>query len=123
MINTDDLTAQKQVYTYGGQGRWAVLGYFGCPTVTMVNLGSGERLTFGLAGHLNTEFEPIPGETCDLADRAIQPHAHPADVVRLVNTLRSLVGEPQPRGIDRPVYQHALRELAKWEHIAEQDRI
>lgn len=43
----------------------------------------------------------------------------PSDAIDLVHTLRALVGERQPLGIDRPTYQNALRELAKWEHIPE----
>ena len=40
----------------------------------------------------------------------VQQAQHTRAVTSLVNILRGLVGEPQPRGIDRPVYQNALRE-------------
>ena len=49
MIDPHDLTQQKQVYSRNGTGRWAVLGYCPAPSVTMVNLETGERLHFGLA--------------------------------------------------------------------------
>lgn len=48
---------------------------------------------------------------------ALQQAQHTRATTSLINTLRALVGERQPLGIDRPAYQRALAELEKWEHI------
>lgn len=71
--------------------------------------------------------QPIPDDEshkcdamgCSSVSHVLERRPLQEDVTSLVNTLRSLVGEPQPRGIDSPVYQHALRELEKWQHIPE----
>lgn len=56
----------------------------------------------------------------DKADIAEQLAARDQANEQLVHTLRTLIGERQPLGIDRPAYQSALTELAKWCHIPEQ---
>lgn len=71
MIDQHDLTQQKQVYSRNGTGRWAVLGYCPSPSVTMVNLQTGERLHFGLAGSMSSEFEPRHGELCGSEERRV----------------------------------------------------
>jgi len=66
---------------------------------------------------------PVTKEQCrqlwgqPVLDALQLPNANvaPPEVV----ALRALVGEKQPLGIDRPAYQQALAELAKWEHIPE----
>lgn len=71
--------------------------------------------------------QPIPDDEshncdamgCTSVSHVLERRPLHEDVTSLVNTLRGLVGEPQPRGIDRPVYQNALRELEKWQHIPE----
>lgn len=71
MIDPHDLTQQKQVYSRNGTGRWAVLGYCPNPSVTMVNLETGERIHFGLSGSMNSEFEPRTGEACGPDERGV----------------------------------------------------
>jgi len=74
VIEPHDITQQKQVYSRNGTGRWAVLGYCPTPSVTMVNLETGERLHFGLAGSMNGEFEPRVGELCGPDERVVSAH-------------------------------------------------
>lgn len=56
---------------------------------------------------------------CTSVSHVLERRPLQEDVTSLVHTLRAMVGEPQPRGIDRPTYQNALRELEKWAHIPE----
>lgn len=68
-INPHGLGVEKVVYTYRGGGRWVMLGYCPEPSVIMLNLQTGERLTFGLGGSLAQAFEERNGETCTMEER------------------------------------------------------
>lgn len=56
---------------------------------------------------------------CTTVSHVLERRPLQEDVAALVNRLRALIGEKQPMGVDRPVYQNALAELAKWENIPE----
>lgn len=57
---------------------------------------------------------------CSSVSHVLERRPLHEDINGLVHTLRALIGERQPLGIDRPAYQNALAELAKWDHIPEQ---
>lgn len=58
---------------------------------------------------------------CTTVSHVLERRPLQEDVASLVRTLRALIGEKQPLGIDRPTHQNALRELAKWDYIHEQE--
>ena len=69
MVDTKDLFKQQKVYHRNGKWRWAVFAYCPTPSLTMVDLGTGTKVCFGIEGSINTEFEPT-GEVCAHEDVA-----------------------------------------------------
>jgi hypothetical protein len=65
MIPTEDYTGQKKVYTKNKEGRWKIVAYCASPSLTMINLDTGERANFGIGGLIAEAFEPVRDATED----------------------------------------------------------
>lgn len=61
MIPSDDYLEQKQIYSKDGKGLWRVIAYCAQPTLTMENVITKQRETFGLGGATALTFNPIAG--------------------------------------------------------------
>jgi len=58
MISEHDFYEQRLEYFLSGKGRWKVQGYCPGPSVTMVELDTGEKMHIGIDGLMAEEFEP-----------------------------------------------------------------
>jgi len=59
MIKPQDCKEQRRVYTRNKSGFWKVVAYCEEPTVTMENMLTGQRETFGISGTANVSYEEI----------------------------------------------------------------
>lgn len=73
MIPSQDYKTQSKLYSRHGCGFWKIIAYCESPTVTMENMLSGQRETFGINGLAADSFEPIgelpPGFVLLTADK------------------------------------------------------
>ena len=61
MINEDDFILQEGIYVRDGGGLFRVIGYCERPSLTMVNLVTGERISFATRSPINGEFQRVDG--------------------------------------------------------------
>ena len=59
MVPHEDYLTQKQLYTMHGRGIWRVIGYCDEPSLTLENIITHDRETFGVSGKTNEAFEMI----------------------------------------------------------------
>lgn len=64
MIPSEDLLNQELEYIKRGEadgGHWTIQAYFPGPSLIMVNLTTGERVSFGSDSVMSDEFDPVEG--------------------------------------------------------------
>ena len=74
MIHKDDFTKQEGVYVRDGGGLFRVLDYCESPSVTMVDVATGERVSFGIHGLINHKFQRVEGLKYDHAKGVVTGH-------------------------------------------------
>jgi hypothetical protein len=72
MIPIEDLTEQKRIYKYKGEGDWRIIAYCSEASIIMENICNRTRQNFGVSGLTATEgFEPVEGLEWDRERQAV----------------------------------------------------
>ena len=74
MIHKEDMTKQEGLYVRDGGGLFRVLGYCESPSLTMVDVATGERVNFGIHGLINHEFQRVVGLKYDHSTGRVTGH-------------------------------------------------
>lgn len=61
MIHEDDFTTFKGIYVHDRGGLFRIVGYCERPSLTMVNLVTGERISFATRSPIDGEFQRVDG--------------------------------------------------------------
>lgn len=74
MIPAEDYKTHRNLYTRCGQGFWKIIAYCDEPTVTMQNMLTGQRETFGISGSAANDYKEIGKlpEDFDLSPKELQ---------------------------------------------------
>lgn len=72
MIPNEDHLEQKRVYAKDGKGLWRVIAYCNEPTITMQNILTNQRESFGISGLTARSFSSIPGIKVGQGESAVE---------------------------------------------------
>ena len=72
MIHEDDFIPQEGIYVRDGGGLFRIVGYCERPSLTMVNLVTGERISFATRSPADGEFQRVDGLKYDLESEQVK---------------------------------------------------